>query len=141
MLAIVFLCSHHAFAADPDPIVLGSCSVAVAVGWTNPNDCSQPLTTTDAGWASLNEAVASPAQYFEQTFTAAAGTYHIWLRMRALNNSKWNDAVWVQFSDALAPNGQSVYRIGTTSDLLVNLATDSLPGTLHGPGPARPAPR
>ena len=75
--------------------------------------------------------MAAPTQYFEQTFAASAGSYHIWLRMRALNNSKWNDAVWVQFSDALDANGQPVYRIGTTSGLLVNLATDSAAGSLN----------
>jgi len=134
LFAVAFLCSYGAFAADPDPIVLGSCNVSVAVGWTNPNDCTQPLSTADAGWASLNQAVASPAQYFEQTFTAGPGAYHIWLRLRALNNSKWNDAVWVQFSDALDGNGQPLYRIGTTTGLLVNLATDAAAGSLNGWG-------
>jgi hypothetical protein len=43
--------------------------------------------------------------------------------MKALDNSKWNDAVWVQFSGAVA-NGFSAYPIGTSSGLLVNLATD-----------------
>ena len=48
-------------------------------------------------------------------------------------NSKWNDAVWVQFSDARA-NGSSVYPLNSTSGLLVNLATDSGAGSLNAWG-------
>ena len=37
------------------------------------------------------------------TFDAAADTpYRLWLRVKAVNNSKFNDSVSVQFSDALA---------------------------------------
>src|SRR5207248_11801276 len=48
-------------------------------------------------------------------------------------NSKWNDSIWVQFSDALA-NGSPVYPINTTSGLLVNLATDSNATSLNAWG-------
>src|SRR6185312_7720 len=69
--------------------------------------------------------LASPTHYFDVTFNAIAGTpYRLWLRLRALNNSKYNDAVWVQFSDARA-GGSPVYAINSTSGLLVNLATDA----------------
>ena len=50
--------------------------------------------------------------------------YRFWIRLRALNDDKFNDAVWVQFSDALV-SGAAAYRIGTTQGLLVNLATDA----------------
>ena len=48
----------------------------------------------------------------------------MWLRALALNDSKWNDSLWVQFSDAMA-DGSPIYPINTTSGLLVNLATSS----------------
>jgi hypothetical protein len=53
--------------------------------------------------------------------------------MQATGNSKLNDSVWVQFSDALA-NGSSIYPLNSTSGLLVNLATDSTAASLNGWG-------
>jgi hypothetical protein len=49
-----------------------------------------------------------------------AGDYRLWLRMRGQGDSKWNESVWVQFSDATR-SGAPVYRIGSGSALLVNL--------------------
>ena len=81
-----------------------------------------------------NNPLASPTHYVDVTFNAQAGTpYTIWLRLQALNNSKFNDAVWVQFSDAQV-NGGAAYRMGTTSGLLVNLATDTFGTSLSGWG-------
>ena len=57
----------------------------------------------------------------------------MWLRLRAINNNKYNDSVWVQFSDAQV-NGFAVDQIGTTNGLLVNLATDSSAVSLNGWG-------
>src|ERR671929_214006 len=48
--------------------------------------------------------------------------YTIWLRLNASGNSRFNDSVWVQFSDATA-NGQQVFPMNTDTGLLVNLAT------------------
>jgi hypothetical protein len=60
--------------------------------------------------------LASPNHYFELTFDALANVpYRVWIRARAKSDSKWNDSVWVQFSNATS------YRIGSTSALLVNL--------------------
>ena len=82
----------------------------------------QQMTSTDNGWASLNEPQASPSNYFEASFNApSATTYHVWVRLRATANSKWNDAVWVQFNDSTTTDGTAAYRIGTTSGLLENL--------------------
>jgi hypothetical protein len=79
------------------------------------------MRSTDRGWSATAAPLASPAHYFEITFDAAANTpYQVWLRLRAGAESKWNDSVWVQFSDSLV-NGQSRYRSGTTSALAVNL--------------------
>jgi hypothetical protein len=92
------------------------------------------LSTPDAGYAQTNNPLASPVHYVDVTFNANAATpYHIWLRLQALNNSKYNDSVWVQFSDAQV-NGTSVYPIGSTSGLLVNLATTSTATSLNGWG-------
>jgi hypothetical protein len=68
--------------------------------------------------------LANPTNFVEATFNAVAGVrYRLWLRMRAKDNSKWNDSVYVQFSGSTTSTGSARYRIGTTSGLLVNLWT------------------
>jgi endonuclease/exonuclease/phosphatase family metal-dependent hydrolase len=80
------------------------------------------MRSSDKGFSSADAPLASPANYFEAAFDApAATTYRVWLRLRATNNSKWNDAVWVQFSDSVSTSGSAIYRLGTTSGLMVNL--------------------
>jgi endonuclease/exonuclease/phosphatase family metal-dependent hydrolase len=80
------------------------------------------LKSSNQGFSTADAPLASPANYFEMSFDAAAGTtYRVWLRLRAEGDSKWNDAVWVQFSDSTTTNGASIYRIGTASGLMVNL--------------------
>jgi hypothetical protein len=123
-----------------DEIVLYASDVADANlnGWTKTADSASPggvkLVTPDNGLANTNNAAAAPTQFFDVTFNADPGkTYTIWLRLKALNNSKFNDAVWVQFSDALA-NGAPAYPISSTSGLLVNLATDSGAASLNNWG-------
>jgi len=106
--------------------------------WALVNDASSPngtkLATTDAGVSNTDAPLASPTQYFDVSFTAQANTpYTIWLRMKALNNSKFNDSLFVQFSDAQA-NGGAIYPIGTTQGLDVNLATNSGGSSLNGWG-------
>jgi regulation of enolase protein 1 (concanavalin A-like superfamily) len=119
------------YAADiPDANLHGS--------WTRQPHASAAegvkLASADAGFASTGNPLAAPAHYVDVPFTAVANTpYRLWLRLRALNNNKYNDAVWVQFSDARA-NGGAVYPIGTTSGLLVNLATSSDASSLGGWG-------
>jgi hypothetical protein len=107
-------------------------------GWTTAADATSPngmkLVTPDAGMTATGAPLANPAQYIDVTFNAAAGTPHtLWLRLKALNNSKFNDSVWVQFSDARV-NGAPVYAIGSTSGLLVNLATNSAATSLQNWG-------
>lgn len=106
--------------------------------WTPTSSSSSPngtmLATSDNGVAYTSAPLASPADYVDLSFSANASTpYTIWVRLRALNNSKFNDSIWVQFSDARV-NGSSVYAVNTTSGLLVNLATDSSGGSLSGWG-------
>ena len=97
--------------------------------WAHASDSTSPggmkLVTSDAGFTQLNNALASPTEYFDVNIPVVSGVpYTIWLRLKAATNSKWNDAVWVQFSNARV-NGSAAYAMQTTSGLLVNLATDS----------------
>jgi glycosyl hydrolase family 115 len=92
------------------------------------------LVTPDNGVSNTSSALASPTDYVDVTFSAQASTpYTLWLRLQATANSKYNDSVYVQFSDAQAGGGQ-VYPINSTSGLTVNLATDSTGSSLNGWG-------
>jgi hypothetical protein len=110
---------------DDRIVVHAADGVRVAGRWSRLIDATAAtgykLSSVDLGREAAT-ALASPADYFETTFTAAANTaYHVWVRMRARNNSVTNDAIWVQFSDSVNGAGQPLYRIGSTSALLVNL--------------------
>ena len=48
----------------------------------------------------------------------AGKPYHLWLRMKADNNSTTNDSVFVQFTNSRDETGASAWRIGTTSALI-----------------------
>src|SRR5262249_50380737 len=81
--------------------------------WTTGSDgtaaAGTKLITPDNGVANTNTALASPTDYVDVTFNANAGTpYTVWLRLQALGNSKFNDSLWVQFSDAQAA-GTGIY--------------------------------
>jgi len=98
--------------------IRGNWAVATASGTAS----GKQLSSTDSGWASTSSPLASPGHYVEATFSAASGTsYRVWVRLRATSNSKYNDSLWVQFSDALTSTGSAVHRIGSTGGLLVNL--------------------
>jgi PLD-like domain len=119
------------YAGDVDlSAVHGSWSLAIDP--TSPDELS--LITADQGLSNINAPLASPEHYVDFQFEAEAGTpYKIWLRLRAHDNLKANDAVWVQFSDALV-NGSPMYGIDTMSGLLVNLASDASATSLQGWG-------
>ena len=113
-------------------------TAAIHGSWSKATDSTSPgsvkLVTPDNGVANANNPLASPTDYFDVTFNADANTpYRIWLRLKATANSKFNDAVWVQFSDALA-SGSPVYQLNSTSGLLVNLATDGSANSLNNWG-------
>ena len=92
------------------------------------------LATPNDGVANTNAPLASPADYVDVTFNAPAATpYRIWLRLKALANDKYNDSVWVQFSDAQA-GGSPIYPLDSAFGLLVNLATDSTAAGLNAWG-------
>jgi hypothetical protein len=106
--------------------------------WTTQGDSTaaggQMMSTPDNGLANAGAPLASPTDYVEATFAAPAATsYTVWLRLRGLNNNKYNDSVWVQFSDASA-GGSAAYPINSTSGLLVNLASESAGTSLNGWG-------
>jgi len=106
--------------------------------WTTASDATAAagtrLQTPDNGVANTASALAAPTDYVDVTFAANAGTpYTIWLRLKAVNNSKFNDSIFAQFSDAQA-GGSGVYGLNTTSGLLVNLANDSTGASLQGWG-------
>jgi endonuclease/exonuclease/phosphatase family metal-dependent hydrolase len=116
----------HLSAAATDVVLYASDVTNIQGNWAkwSGSDAAggQYMASVDYGWSTLNNPLPSPNDYFEASFNADAGTpYHVWLRLRAGSNSKWNDSVWVQFSDALDPNGSGIYQIGSGSGLLVNL--------------------
>jgi endonuclease/exonuclease/phosphatase family metal-dependent hydrolase len=94
--------------------------------WSRPSSSSgadgQKLSSMDWGWASTAVPVPWPNDFVEATFQAQAGVdYQIWVRVRAIGDSKWNDSLWVQFNDSIDSSGNAAYRIGTESAYLVNL--------------------
>jgi hypothetical protein len=99
-------------------------STALHGAWRAVADASSPngvkLTTPDLGWSTPSTPLAAPTHYFDVPFDAPAGTYRLWLRLRSTGDSKWSESVWAQFSDATI-GGASVYRVGTTNGLLINL--------------------
>ena len=69
----------------------------------------------DQGAAKVATPAADPHSYFELEFLAEANVpYHLWMRMKADNDSYQNDSVWVQFSDSVDAGGNPVWRIGST---------------------------
>src|SRR5262249_54182246 len=94
--------------------------------WSRFNDSSAAgqvaLRIKDAGAAIVSPALSAPTTYFEQTFTASAGVrYHLWVRMRAENNSTANDSVHIQFNDSITAAGAASLTIGTSGSAAVIL--------------------
>jgi hypothetical protein len=70
----------------------------------------------DLGAAKVAVPLNVPANYFEMTFNADAGTaYRLWIRGKAERNYFGNDSVYFQFSQSVTSTGTPIYRIGTTS--------------------------
>ena len=111
----------------PVDIVLYAASAPVIAGrWSAVTDSSAAggarLQNPNVGAAKIVTALASPADYFEMTFTASAGQrYHLWMRGKATSNGYANDSVHVQFDKSVNASGAAVWRIGTTSSTEVNL--------------------
>src|SRR5262245_43695393 len=102
-------------------------AAARAGKWVVTSDATAPgggktMRHPDAGAAKITTAAASPANYFELTFSAQAGVpYHLSLYGKADDNYWGNDSVFVQFSGSVSSSGSAKWRIGTTSATEVNL--------------------
>jgi hypothetical protein len=118
-----------AASAPPTDQVIDAIDVQTISGtWKKVPDTSAAggvkLSNADAGVAALNSPLAQPSNFFDATFQAVAGTrYRVWLRMHAIGDSKWNDSVFVQFSDSVDSAGSAEHRIGTSGGYTVNLWT------------------
>ncbi|MGE5359458.1 MAG: carbohydrate-binding protein [Bacteroidales bacterium] len=123
--ALLLVCASAAHAGS-DIVLRASDARNLHGNWWIGSDGSaaggQYVGSTDYGWSVTDAPLAQPNDYFEVSFNAPANTpYHVWFRLRAGGNSKYNDSVWVQYSDARSSGGSSVYPIGTTSGLTLNL--------------------
>jgi Bacterial Ig domain len=103
----------------PTEIVLYARDATIGGGWSVTTDATAAggarLQNANLG-APKQAALASPAQYFDLTFNAAAGTpYRLWIRGKATSNSWTSDSVSVQFDGSVSASGTPQYRIGTTS--------------------------
>jgi phospholipase D-like protein len=111
----------------PVEIVLRASDVSILAGaWRTEADGTaaggQRVRHPEAGAAKITTAEASPANYFELTFSAQAGTpYRIWIRGKADSDYWGNDSVFVQFDKSVDSGGAAVWRIGTSSAASVNL--------------------
>jgi endonuclease/exonuclease/phosphatase family metal-dependent hydrolase len=129
--ALVLTAGASSAAAASGDIVLHARSATAKVGaWSLVSDTTAAdgvrIANPDAGQPKVASAAASPANYFELTFTPEAGkAYHLWIRGKAQNNSYTNDSVFVQFSGSLNASGSAAYRIGTTSAMVYSLEEDS----------------
>jgi endonuclease/exonuclease/phosphatase family metal-dependent hydrolase len=127
VLAMSALLFGAASASAQSDIVLQASSPSVrAGGWNVGSDGTAfggaKIRDGDAGKAKLDTAKASPADYFELTFSATAGVpYRLWVHGIADGDDWDNDSVFVQFSGSVNSSGGAVYRIGTTSATEVNL--------------------
>ena len=109
-------------------VLYSSDATRLAGAWSKVADSTAAggitLRNADAGAAAVSAPLANPAHFVEATFNAVAGVrYRLWLRIRAKDDSKWNDSVFVQFSGAVNGTGSAIYRTGTTTGLTVNLWT------------------
>ena len=93
------------------------------------------LANADAGAAKIAPAKATPDNYFERTFTASQGVpYHLWVRLKAKNNSLSNDSVHVQFTGSQDSVGSPAWRVNTTSSAEVVLQSGSSDPSISGWG-------
>jgi endonuclease/exonuclease/phosphatase family metal-dependent hydrolase len=122
--------TSSASAARPDAngdVTMGPSHLTARAGrWVVESDSSaigsQVVRHPDAGAGKISTASSSPANYFEMTFEARAGTaYRLWIHGKAQNNYWGNDSVFVQFSGSVTSSGSATYRIGTTSATEVNI--------------------
>ncbi len=110
MCVCAALSATGAFGAATDIVLYAGDATNLRGNWSRGADASaaggQLLTSSDKGWSNTGAAQAAPADSVDFVFSAPASTsYHVWMRMRAAGNSKNNDSVFAQFSDAIDGNG------------------------------------
>src|SRR5215218_312373 len=105
---LAFLCvmGVAASTAAQDIVVYSSDVSTIQGNWSRASSTTgaggQKMTSSDFGWSSTDTALANPSNYFETTINVQSGTaYRVWVRMRATGDSKWNDSVYLQFSNSL----------------------------------------
>jgi len=124
---LLSLASAGAPVAAASDIVLHASDISTLSGdWSRTQVAGaaggQAVSSADQGWSQPTSALSTPIGFVEASFTAEANvTYRVWLRLRAGGDSKYNDSVWVQFSNAVDASGTPLYPIGSTSGLLINL--------------------
>jgi hypothetical protein len=133
LLAYISLAPPSTSAQTAEIVLYSSDVTTIAGNWARLSSTTgaggQKMSSVDRGGSAIDAPLASPVDYFETTFTAAAGVpYRLWLRMRATANSKFNESVWVQYDGAVTSGGAPIWRIGSTSALLVNLENCSACG-------------
>ena len=95
----------------------------------------EALWNPDAAQAKISPALAAPSNFFETTFNATAGlAYHVWVRLRAQNNSLSNDSIHLQFSDSVDSGGAPIMRTDTTASAEVVLQDGPNGAADHGWG-------
>jgi hypothetical protein len=112
--------------APTEQVIHATDVTAIQGTWRKTTDLSAAdnikLSTPDDRVGALAAAAVTPSNYFDATFQASPATrYRVWLRMHAVSDSKWNDSVFVQFSDSVDAVGRPIYRIGSTAGYTVNL--------------------
>ena len=123
---VCILLQTSSVAAADEIVLYASDATTLSGNWTRAAEPSaaggQLLTTPDAGWSNTSGPLALPTNFAQFTFAADANTnYRVWVRLRAGANSKYNDSIFAQFSDAIDASGAPLYRIGTTNGLAINL--------------------
>jgi hypothetical protein len=118
--AVVFGAVGRGQTTAPEIVLRASDARIVAGAWIAVADPSaaggQALRHPDAGAPKLSAPLASPADFFEIQFDAAAGVaYRLWLRGRADGNHWANDSMYAQFSNSVTAAGAAQFRIGSTS--------------------------
>lgn len=125
--ALVAMLAASAPAGAQTPIELPAENATVHGKWVVTSDATAPgggktMRHPDGGAAKITTASASPANYFELTFSATAGVpYHLSLYGKADKDYWGNDSVFVQFSGSVSSTGSAKWRIGTTSATEINL--------------------
>ena len=113
--------------AAAQEIVLQAGKATKVVGaWTKVSDSSAAagarMSMPEKGLGKVTTPYASPANYFEMTFSANAGTaYRLWFRGKAASNSWSADSAFIQFNDSVTSSGASAFRIGSTAATTVTI--------------------